>query len=461
MAAGADGTIVDIMASSRYDGVRELFATPRFRQLLTTRLISQTADGVYQASLAGAVLFNPEHHTSPSKVATGFVVLLLPYSLLGPFAGVLLDRWRRQRVLVYGAATKTVLVLATATLLVVNGPSGAPFALTALLALAVNRFYLAALSAALPNVVPANRLVLANAISPTAGTVVTIAGGGIGLGVRGIAGSGDHGNAVVAAVAAVVYLAAAFASATMPRDALGPMTRAGGAMRVAVVAVARDLVAGARHAWDRRAVTWALGVIFGQRFLFGIWTMMALLLYRNSFHSHGVLRAGLVGVGQAVTLGGVGLVIGAALTPRVTSRVGKSVWIIGLTASLTISVCAAAATYSMWLLLVAAPAVGIATQGTKVCVDTIVQTEIEDDFRGRLFSIYDTAYNISFVAGAVAAATVLPTSGKSGATLAVMAVAYLLIAIWYAAVSDQRPVTIGSLMGKPADQPAQQAADQT
>lgn len=28
----------------------------------------------------------------------GFAVLLLPYSLIGPFAGVLLDHWRRTRV---------------------------------------------------------------------------------------------------------------------------------------------------------------------------------------------------------------------------------------------------------------------------------------------------------------------------------------------------------------------------
>ena len=36
----------------------------------------------------------------PARRRGGFAVLLLPYSLVGPFAGVLLDRWSRQRVLV-------------------------------------------------------------------------------------------------------------------------------------------------------------------------------------------------------------------------------------------------------------------------------------------------------------------------------------------------------------------------
>ena len=48
-------------------------------------------------SLAGAVLFDPEHQARAADIAAGFAVLLLPYSFVGPFAGVLLDRWWRQR----------------------------------------------------------------------------------------------------------------------------------------------------------------------------------------------------------------------------------------------------------------------------------------------------------------------------------------------------------------------------
>ena len=73
---------------------------PGFARLLAVRLTGQFGDGVFQASLAGTVLFNPERQASATDVAAGFAVLLLPYSLVGPFAGVLLDRWWRQRVLV-------------------------------------------------------------------------------------------------------------------------------------------------------------------------------------------------------------------------------------------------------------------------------------------------------------------------------------------------------------------------
>src|SRR3954452_9661103 len=127
-------------------GIRELLARRWFRWLFGTRLVSQCADGVFQSSLASAVFFNPEHQTDPKQAAAGFVVLLLPYSLIGPFAGVFLDRWSRQRVLVRANLVRCVFVIATAAILLAQGARGPVFYIPALLALSVNRFYLSALS---------------------------------------------------------------------------------------------------------------------------------------------------------------------------------------------------------------------------------------------------------------------------------------------------------------------------
>src|SRR5947199_1900036 len=126
-------------------GIRELLGRHWFRWLFGTRLVSQCADGVFQSSLASAVFFNPDHQTDPTQAAAGFVVLLLPYSLVGPFAGVFLDRWRRQRVLVRANWIRAAFVVVTAALLVAHGPRDVPFYLAALAALSVHRFYLAAL----------------------------------------------------------------------------------------------------------------------------------------------------------------------------------------------------------------------------------------------------------------------------------------------------------------------------
>jgi MFS family permease len=416
---------------SRTDSFRALFAERRFVALLTTRLSSQTADGLFQTSLAGAVLFNPEHHTGPKQVAAGFVVLLLPYSLIGPFAGVLLDRWRRQRVLAYGAAVRAGLVLIAALDLAVHGPSGAVFVITALTALAINRFYLAALSASLPSVVATEQLVPANSLSPTAGTVMTIVGAGIGLAIRAAGGGADRGDALVAVAAAVGYAMAALLATRLPGDSLGPHPPNNEPLREQLSGIVIGLVEGARHLWHRRPAAHALGVICAQRFLFGVWSIMTLLLYRNSFQSQGVLRAGLVGVGQAVTAAGIGLVTAAAITPWVTDRIGKRAWIVAVTVGVAVTQLAFGVPFSMPLLIASSLALGFAAQATKVCVDTIVQSNVDDEFRGRVFALYDTIFNLSFVAAALLAAVALPANGESVAALVAMSVGYLVIAAVY------------------------------
>ena len=156
---------------------RRLLARPDFRRLLSVRMFGQFADGVFQASLAGTILFDPERQAHAGDIAAGFAVLLLPYSLLGPFAGVLLDRWSRQRVLL-GANLLRALLVCLVAAEISAGVHGQPFYLSALLVISVNRFVLSALSASLPHVVEPEQLVTANAISVTAGAVVTATGGG-------------------------------------------------------------------------------------------------------------------------------------------------------------------------------------------------------------------------------------------------------------------------------------------
>ena len=79
--------------------LRGLLQGRDFRRLYGTRLVSQTGDGAFQAALASFIFFNPNNATTAASAAAAFASVLLPYSVVGPFAGVLLDRWSRQRVL--------------------------------------------------------------------------------------------------------------------------------------------------------------------------------------------------------------------------------------------------------------------------------------------------------------------------------------------------------------------------
>ena len=226
---------------------------PDFRRLLRVRLVGQFGDGLFQAALFSAVFFNPERATSAGQAASSFAVLLLPYSLVGPFAGVFLDRWRRQRVLLSSNLGRAGLVTVFAGLLAVLGATALPVQALALVVISLNRFVLSGLSAALPHVVDPPRLVVANSLSGTLGGGAFIVGGGAAVGLRAVFGEGDLGASRSAVAAAAVYLGAALLARAMPRDLLGPDTRPTGTWWEAARGVVRGVAQGARHVARPRA----------------------------------------------------------------------------------------------------------------------------------------------------------------------------------------------------------------
>jgi MFS family permease len=408
----------------------------RFRQLFAVRVASQFTDGVFQVALAAYVIFSPEQQPSPGAIAGALAVVLLPFSALGPFAGVFLDRWSRRQVLAWSNFVRVGLVglLAVA---VAAGLRGVALYALILACLSVNRFLLAGLSAALPHVVVREDLVTANAVTPTSGTIAFLVGLGAGAVARsGWQAVGLDGDVGVLLTAALLYVVAGALAMRIPRDLLGPdFDPARPAVREAVRHVARGLVEGLRHLAARRQAAYALGAIGAHRFGYGISTVALILLYRNYFHSPAEADAAFAGLSVAVLVSGAGYLAAAVLTPMATDRFGTRPWVLGLLLGAAVTQVFPGALYTEPAMLVAAFFLGLASQGIKICVDTLVQVHVDDAFRGRVFSLYDVIFNVAFVAAAATAAVVLPPDGKSYVVLGGIAVGYLMTGVWYAHVS--------------------------
>ncbi|MEU0582266.1 MFS transporter [Streptomyces sp. NPDC006132] len=405
--------------------LRVLLRFQGFRRLLAVRLLSQGADGVYQVALAAYVVFSPEKQTSAAAVASAMAVLLLPYSLVGPFAGVLLDRWRRRQVLLYGSLLRAVLASATAVLMLSPVPDWL-FYVSALCVTAVNRFVLSGLSAALPRVVDAERLVLANSLSPTTGTLAATAGGGLAFVVRLAVADTD---AAVVLVAAGLYLGAALASLSMARELLGP-DRSVARVRIgtAITGTVRDLVAGVRHlaAPPRREAAWALAAMSLMRFCYGALLVMLLMLCRYALTSS--TDEGLALLGLALGVSGAGFFAAAVVTPWTAGRLGPGRWIVVCAGAAALLEPALGLPFATAPLLAAAFVLGLTTQGAKIATDTIVQSSVDDGFRGRIFSVYDVLFNVFFVGAAAVAALMLPPDGRSVPLVITIAVIYATVA---------------------------------
>ena len=404
-----------------------------FRRLFATRLTSQLGDGAFQVSLAAVFFFSPERAATAGEAAAGFAVGILPYTVVGPFAGVLLDRWRRRQILLVANGVRAVLVLAAAAL-VAGHAVGPPLYLLVLLCLSVNRFFLSGLSAGLPHVVTDDELVMANAVSPTSGTMAALAGAGLAYGVRWALGAGDATDAVVLVVAAVAYLGSSLLALRMAPGLLGPDAGAEPAT-TGPRAVLRGIADGARHVRERRAALHALLAIGAHRFVFGVTTVAVLLLCRNRFNDPADAAAGLALLVSVVGLMGAGYATAALITPVATRRTTPQLWICTCFLVAAVVQGLVAVAVSVPLMLVAAFVLGVAGQSAKICVDAIIQVTVDDAYRGRVFSFYDVVFNACFVAAAVAGAVLLPPDGYSPGVLAATALVYLgAAAAYYAAV---------------------------
>ncbi|WP_156727820.1 MFS transporter [Streptomyces apocyni] len=403
--------------------LRVLLRFRDFRRLLAVRLLSQSADGVYQVALATYVVFTPERQTSPVEIASAMAVLLLPYSFVGPFAGVLLDRWPRREVFLYGNLLRALLASGTA-LLILGGVPDWIFYTSALCVTAVNRFVLAGLSAALPRVVDPDRLVMANSLSPTAGTLAATAGGGLAFAVQVVA-SGS--NTVVMLLGAMLYLCSALAALRIPRGLLGPdPALVQPRLWAAIVSTAQGLADGIRHLLERRPAARAMAAMTAMRFCYGALTVMVLMLCRYAWSS--TEAEGLALLGLAVGFSGAGFFAAAVVTPWAVERFGRSGWMAVCAGAAAVLEPALGLSFALVPILIAAFVLGLVTQGAKIATDTTVQSSIDDGFRGRIFSLYDVLFNVAFVAAAGVAALMLPSDGRSAPLVIAVAVLYAAIA---------------------------------
>jgi MFS family permease len=400
----------------------------RLSRLLAVRWTGQATDGVFQSALASFVLFSPERQADALSAAVGFAVVLLPYSIVGPFVGTILDRVSRQRALFFSNLARSANLLLVA-LLIFGGTTGIPLTVVVLVAFGINRLILAALSAGLPLLVETKSLITANAIAVTGGSVLVVIGGGIGVGVRALvdgAAIADHADALLIVLAAAGYLIAALLTGRLKKHEIGPLKHE--KESASVMQGFRDMQEGFRYLRGHLDASRGIIGTAVQRGGLTALTLTALLLERNTFNDPAKPEDGLQGFGIALTIAGIGLFLGAFLAPYGVAKFGRHRWI---------KFAMLASAFSPLILAISQTEVGLCVtafltaffgQNIKVTNDALVQSKIDDYHRGRVFAVYDVVVNGAIVSGGLLAALLLPTSGLSRAVPLAVSAAYLFIA---------------------------------
>ena len=393
---------------------------PDFWRLLELRVASQFGDGLFQAGLAGGLLFNPERAADPWAVAGAFAVLFLPYSLLGPFAGALLDRWDRRGVLIAANAARVLAVLAVAALLAVGARD--LFVLCgALLVNGFSRFVTSGLSAALPDVVPREQIVTMNSVATATGATATFLGANFMLLPRWLVGDDDAAAATVIVLVALPVAIAFLLSLRFPPRILGPdHTAVHGSP---FYAVATGWAFGIRAVRQTPTVSATLSGLAAHRMVFGINSLLVLVIVRHTGDA-----AGFGGLGTAVVFvaaTGAGSFLANVVTPPVVRRWGRYA-----AANMALLFAAliqlAGATLDLFIMAVCGFLLGLAGQVVKLCADTAMQIDVDDALRGHVFAIQDALFWMSFIIAVSAAAAVIPPDGRSAGLALAGSVIYLI-----------------------------------
>ena len=142
-------------------------------------------------------------------------------------------------------------------------------------------------------------------------------------------------------------------------------------------------------------------------------TLTALLLERNSFHNPADSEAGLAGLSFTLSIAAIGFTLGAILAPYGVRKFGRHRWIKFALFASAVGPIFLIVSRTQTTLAVTAFLTALCGQSLKVTNDALVQSKIDDIYRGRVFAVYDVLVNGAIVTGGLVAAFTLPTSGDS------------------------------------------------
>jgi len=399
---------------------RVALRSPDFRFLLGARLSSQFADGVFQGYLVDTIVFlNPEKQGTVVGVAKALAVLVIPFSLVGPFTGVVIDRWSRRRILMLTPLLRAV--VAAGLLLFPSGRIIPAMYVLVLIVVSADRFYLATAGAVMPVLVPEEDLLVGNSLASATGTVVTFLGLVVGTQLADLMGPRGLISVCVAAWPLSGLLAQRIQH---PLRAIRPGAEIGAAVREAAAELAR----GARRLVATPAALGSIVSVSLDQFLVGLVTVLSVVVFKQEF------KESVASYGRILGAGGVGVLVGTLTVGWLEERLAKPHIMAMAFALAGVVALAGSPKIVAPVILLISFTLGLTFPWKKVPADTIVQESIPDRFRGRVFALYDFAFSLPRVAAAGLAIVLIPRLSANW-IVALAGLAYLLwtpVPSWWA-----------------------------
>lgn len=408
-------------------GINLLVNSRDFALLMGAQFSAQCGDGLVQTALAKFIVFGGqrgfdlEGARQPDELLRIALYLLIPYTIVSPFIGVVIDRWDRRRVLLVANGLRAAL-LAVIAVAGVTAVSDVVLFAAFLLTLMSTRVVLATKAAALPSTLEGRSLVEGNAVSQLGGALFQLGGAGVALVASTVVPVGP----IVVTGALVYALGALFAVAIKRAGEPRPL----GSLATEVATVLSRIADGVKEVARTPKAAASITTYFWLRLLWSFSLVGIGFVARRLLAGDNLMVTALTG-----GAGAAGAVLGFLTAGRLQARVRTiAQLVLGAAALAGLAVAVLGSLRVTASIAILAFGLGLGFFLAKISLDTMVQQALGDDFRGRAFSLYDIAYNVAWVAAA-GIMNVFWAAGREGPLIAGMGVVFLLgiagLGLWF------------------------------
>jgi len=389
----------------------EVLKNRNFFLLWIGQIVSEFGERITQMALIG--LIYQKNPYSAVALAKLIIFIVVPVFLIGPVAGVYVDRWNRRYTMIASDLVRSFLVLLIPLCLVVFNKNLIPVYVLVFMVFSVTRFFLPSKMAIIPDLVHKEHLLIANSLISTTRMIATVVGLGLAGILVGIAGplGGFYINAGTFLFSATMLL---FVSIKSHMPLKKEIIETGYVLEKALVhpKVFRQIKEGLKFLKDNKNVRISLRSLFIVMAGLGAMSVVTIVFIQECFGS-ATKEIGFFGM-----LVGVGLFFGSLLYGRLGNFIEKDrmiqVSFIASGIAITVFVLAAKFTQSVPVSGVCAVIIGLSGSPIIISSNTLIHEAIPHNIRGRVFSSVEAVIHVSFLTCMLIAAKAADVVGRLG-----------------------------------------------
>ena len=370
--------------------VRELLKDKNFFLLWFAQIVSNFGDRLNQMALIGLIYLRTPGSTIELAKLLSFTIL--PVFIIGPIAGIYVDRWNRRATMIACDIIRGLLVLLI-PLIIKYSTSMVPIYIVVFIIFSVTRFFVPSKLSIIPDIVHKDKLLLANSLSSTTMMIATI----VSFGFSGIivAAFGPQAGFYIDSASYFISAILVFFVVVKLKENIksgGASAKFAGISRRTIVGDIKEGIEYLKGHKDIRMVANTMFLIMAG--VGSIYIVIIVFIQK-------ALQSSTKHLGLLVMFLGVGLFLGSIIYGKFGSKFSKRKVInFGLlTTGLTIVLFTVCLKFMPSFFIASLLSIVLGTFSAPIIVssNTLLHEVIHDEMRGRIFSSLEIVMHVGFL----------------------------------------------------------------